>query len=200
MKYGMLLDLKRCIGCHTCTITCKTENYTRPGIFWNQVITQELGEYPSVSKYFLPRMCMQCENPSCVEVCPTGASLKRDDGVVTIDEEKCAGCKYCIVACPYGARYLNVDNGGYYGKELLPNERIGYQEHKVGVVTKCDFCLDRLERGEQPACVKSCIAEARIFGDLSDPESQISRLIRAKHGFQLMKELGNDPSVYYLPP
>ncbi len=200
MKYGLVIDLKRCIGCQTCTITCKTENYTRPGIFWNQVITRELGEFPNVRKYFLPRTCMQCENPSCVEVCPTGASSRRDDGIVTIDEEKCIGCKYCIVACPYGARYLNVDNGGYYGKDLIPNEVIGYKAHKVGVVTKCDFCLHRLERKEQPACVKSCLAEARIFGDLSDPDSQVSRLVRSKHAFQLMKELGNNPSVYYLPP
>ncbi len=200
MRYGMLVDLKRCIGCHTCTITCKTENDTRPGIFWNQVLIEERGEYPAVSKYFLPRMCMHCENPSCVEVCPTGASARRDDGIVSIDEDKCIGCKYCMVACPYGARYLNEDKGGYYGAELIANEVIGYQRHKVGVVTKCDFCLHRLEQKGQPACAKSCLAEARIFGDLDDPESQISRLIRSKHGFKLMDELGNNPSVYYLAP
>ncbi len=200
MKYGMLVDLKKCIGCHSCSLTCKTENYTRPGVFWNQVLTQETGEYPNVQKYFLPRMCMHCENPSCTEVCPTGASTKRDDGIVTIDENKCIGCKYCIVACPYGARYFNADNGGYYGPELIPNEVIGYKAHKTGVVTKCDFCLHRLEQNEQPACVKSCIAGARIFGDLSDPASQISMLVRSRHGFQLMKELGNNPSVFYLLP
>ncbi len=199
MRHGMLIDMKKCIGCHTCTIACKVENVTRPGIFWNKVVEEELGQYPAVRKYFLPRMCMHCQNPSCVEVCPTGASSQRDDGLVTIDEDKCIGCKYCIVACPYGARYLNADNGGYYGRELLPNERIGYKEHNLGVATKCDFCLHRLEKGEQPACVRSCIAEARYFGDLEDPDSQISKLIRSRQGFQLLKELGNNPAVYYLP-
>ena len=200
MRYGMVIDLKRCIGCQTCTITCKTENDTRPGIFWNRVLVEETGQYPQVGKYFLPRICMHCENPSCVEVCPTGASAKREDGIVKVDEDKCVGCKYCIVACPYGARYFNEDNGGYYGKELIANEIIGYRRHKLGVVTKCNFCLHKLDRQAQPACVKSCLAEARVFGDLDDSESEISRLIRSRHGFNLMHELGNNPAVYYLAP
>lgn len=200
MRYGMVIDLKRCIGCQTCTITCKAENDTRPGIFWNRVLVEETGEYPLVGKYFLPRICMHCENPSCVEVCPTGASARRKDGIVSVDEDKCIGCKYCMLACPYGARYFNEDNGGYYGKELIANEIIGYKQHKLGVITKCDFCLHRLDRQEQPACVKSCLAEARIFGDLEDPESEIARLIRSRHGFKLMNELGNNPAVYYLAP
>ncbi len=199
-RYGMVMDLKKCIGCHTCTIACKVENYTRPGIFWNLVLDEELGTYPLVSRRFVPRTCMHCQDAPCVEACPTGASYQREDGIVLVDYEKCVGCKYCIVACPYGARYFNDGKDGYFGRRLAPNEEIGYKQHKLGVAEKCTFCVHRVEKGAQPACVQACIAKARYFGDLDNPQSEVAQLIRSKHGFQLLKELGTEPSVYYLPP
>ena len=198
-RYGMVIDLKRCVGCHACSISCKVAHGTSFGIFWNRVYEIEEGKYPSVRRYSLPRLCMHCENAPCVEVCPTGASSRRADGIVLVDQEKCVGCKYCMVACPYGARYLNEKAEGYFSRELTPYEEQAYKQHRVGVVQKCNFCAERLEIGKQPACVATCIGKARYFGDLDNPDSQVARLIRDKHGFQLQKELGTNPSVYYLP-
>jgi len=200
-KYGMLIDLRRCIGCHTCTMACKVENFTGPGIFWSFVEDEELGSYPLVSRRFIPRLCMHCETPACVDVCPTGASYRREDGIVLIDYDKCVGCQSCIVACPYGARYfVRQDTKGYFGTELIPYEKIGLHKHKPGVVEKCTLCHHRVENGEEPACVRACPAEARVFGDLNDPNSKVSKLIRSRHGFQFHKDLGCEPSVYYLAP
>jgi molybdopterin-containing oxidoreductase family iron-sulfur binding subunit len=198
MRYGMVIDLKKCVGCMACTIACKTANYTRPGIFWNVVKDQEFGRYPSVSRIFLPILCMHCENAPCVEICPTGASYRRDDGIVMIDYDKCVGCKSCIESCPYGARYFNEDPTGYFGLQLTANEKIGYEQHKIGVVEKCTFCADRLKQGKEPACVQTCVGKARYFGDLDDPYSEVSKLKRGKHGVQLKREFGTNPSVYYL--
>lgn len=199
MRYGMAIDLKKCIGCQTCTIACKAENGTGPDIFWNIVKDQESGRYPLVTRVFLPLPCMQCEDPSCVSVCPTGASYRRDDGIVLVDPEKCVGCGYCVEGCPYGRRYLNKRRVGYYGKEETPNEQIGYSQHETGVAEKCTFCSHLLEQGKEPACVKACPVKARTFGDLEDPNSEVSQLITSKKGFQLLKELGTNPSVFYLP-
>ena len=198
-RYGMLIDLKRCIGCHTCTLACKVENSTKPGIFWNRVSDEELGQYPSVSRRFLPRLCMHCENAPCVEVCPSSASSRREDGIVLVDYDKCVGCKYCIVACPYGARYFNGEKAGYFGSGFTPQEELGYREHRVGVTEKCTFCVHRVEKGQEPACVQSCPTKARYFGDLDDPNSEVSQLMRSQRGFQLLKELQTNPSVYFLP-
>jgi Fe-S-cluster-containing dehydrogenase component len=199
MRYGMVIDLKGCVGCMACTIACKAENQTRPGIFWNIVRDQEFGEYPMVTRVFLPTPCMHCKEAPCIEVCPTGASHHREDGIVLIDDEKCIGCKYCIEACPYGARYFNGDADGYFGAELTEMEKIGYTRHKLGVVEKCTFCFHLLEQGKEPACVQTCIGKARYFGDLNDPDSKVSQLIKSRHGTQLLRELGTEPSVYYLP-
>jgi len=182
-----------------CTIACKTTNHTRPRIFWNIVKDLEAGKYPLVRRYFLPILCMHCKNAPCIEVCPTGASYRQDDGIVAIDYEKCVGCKSCIENCPYGARYFNGDPGGYFGDQLTTSEKIGYEQHKVGVVEKCNFCIDRLKQGKEPACVQTCVGKARYFGDLDDPKSEVSKLIKSKRGFQLQKECGTDPSIYYIP-
>jgi dimethyl sulfoxide reductase iron-sulfur subunit len=198
MRYGMVIDLKKCIGCMACTIACKVENGTRPGIFWNKVKDQEFGEYPTVTRTFLPVPCMHCENAPCVTGCPTGASYRREDGIVAIDPNKCVGCGYCIENCPYGARYLNKKSDGYFGSELIPSEEVGFKKHKIGVVEKCTFCSHLLERGKEPICVRTCIGKARYFGDLDDPSSEVSQLITSKRGFQLLKELGTNPSVYYI--
>lgn len=198
MKHGMVIDLKKCIGCMGCTVACKVENVTRPGIFWNVVKDLEFGKYPTVTRIFLPVQCMQCENAPCIEVCPTRASYRRDDGIVMIDPDKCSGCGYCIEACPYGARYLNDKAGGYYGKTLTPNEELGYRKHKLGIVEKCTFCVHLLEQGKEPICVRTCVGKARYFGNLDDPNSEVSHLIRTRGGFHLQEDLGTKPSVYYL--
>lgn len=199
MKLGMVIDLKKCIGCHTCTIACKVANGTRPGIFWNLVVDQEVGTYPAVRRQFIPRPCMHCENPPCVEVCPSGASYQRADGLVLIQGSKCLGCRQCMLVCPYGARYLNQGEEGYFRGLLIPPEGILYQNKESGVVEKCDFCADTVARGGEPACVQACPLQARIFGDLNDRNSEISLWIISRPGFQLLKELGTEPSVFYLP-
>ena len=199
MKYGIVIDLKKCIGCMACTVACKVDNNTRPGVYWNKVKDMEFGKYPEVTRIFLPVQCMQCENAPCIEVCPTGASYRRADGIVMIDSNKCVGCGYCVEACPYGARYLNKEVGGYYGKTLTPNEEVGYRKHKLGVAEKCNFCADLLEQGEEPICVRTCVGKARYFGDLDDPNSEICQLIKTRDGFQLHQDLGTKPSIYYLP-
>lgn len=198
-RFGMVIDLKKCIGCHTCTIACKVNNGTAPGIFWNLVIDQEVGTYPSVKRQFIPRLCMHCENAPCVDVCPTGASYKCDDGRVLIVETKCLGCKQCMIACPYGARYLNQSKAGYFKAGLIPTELILYKGKEQGVVQKCNLCKDDVENGREPACVTACPLKARIFGDFNDPQSEVSQLRSSRQGFQLLKELGTEPAVYYLP-
>lgn len=177
-RYGMVIDLEKCIGCDACTVACKAENSVARDIFWNVVYEKEKGKFPSVRRVFLPRPCYHCEEAPCVSVCPTKASYKRDDGIVMIKKERCIGCKYCIAACPYNARTLN---------------------HETDIAEKCTFCEHRLEEDKEPACVVTCIGNARFFGDLDDPESQVSLLIARKGGTQLLKDLGTEPVVYYLP-
>jgi Fe-S-cluster-containing dehydrogenase component len=199
-RYGLVIDVKRCIGCLTCSLACKVENGTGPGVFWNIVKDQEFGEYPNVKRIFLPLQCAHCADPPCVKVCRTGASYKRGDGIVLIDYDKCVGCKYCIEACPYGARCFNENRIGYFGADLTPYEDMVYRKHQVGVAEKCTFCVHKIEKGEQPACVQACVGKARIFGDLDDPGSEISLVIKNKGAKQLKKELGTDPSIFIIPP
>jgi len=194
----MVIDLKRCVGCYGCQIICKAEHFTPPGIFWARVLKEEFGDYPA-RRISLPLLCMHCREPECLRVCPTGATQQRPDGIVVIDKNQCIGCRYCMVACPYNARYFYAGPRSYYPAGFTPYEELGYQNHVPGTVQKCDFCVERLERGLEPACVANCMCKARYFGDLEDPESQVSRLIRERRGFQLNPELGTDPSVYYLP-
>ncbi len=200
MRYGMVIDLSSCIGCQSCTMACKVENGTPKGVFWSKVLHKESGKYPTPKRAFLPVLCMHCENAPCVEVCPTGASSKRPDGIVAVDYDKCMGCRYCETACPYDARTLLEEIEPYYPEfGFTPYEQMMYQEHQKGVVEKCNFCVERVAQGEQPACVATCPAYARHFGDLDDPNSEVSKLIAQRHGYQLLPELGTEPSVYYLP-
>jgi len=206
-RLGMVIDLKRCYGCYACVMACKLKNHTPPGVFWSRLLKGEAGTYPNTVRQALPVLCMQCEEPSCVEVCPTGATYQRpEDGIVVVDKNKCMGCKYCIMGCPYGARYSVERWESYFpdGLPLSPYEEFAksfWEEHSgVGVATKCDFCLDRLGTGKEPACVEACPAKARTFGDLDDPDSEVSVLIRRHRGTQLNPELGNKPKVYYLEP
>ncbi len=211
-KLGLVIDLDTCVGCHACAVSCKEWNaggiagpltdsdpYGKApdGVWFNRVHSYEVaaepagcgsggGEaQPAITLHF-PRSCLHCETPACVTVCPTGASYKRaEDGIVLVDEDKCIGCKLCSWACPYGAReYSAVE----------------------GVMKKCTLCVDRIynehldEAERQPACVQACPSRARHFGDLGDPESDVSKLVAARGGVDLMPGLGYRPTNQYLPP
>ena len=198
-RYGMVINLKRCIGCDTCTIACRAANGTSRGIIWNHVLKYETGKYPYSKQNFLPITCMHCEEPECQKVCPTGAIIKREDGIVVIDSDKCTGCRYCMVACPYAASYFLDKWHTYYPQHITSYEKVNWEKHEIGAVQKCDFCLERVEQGLQPACVLSCPTSARFFGDLDDPTSEVSTLIQERGGFVLNPELGTKPAVHYLP-
>ena len=200
MRYGMVIDLKRCFGCYGCQVSCKAEHATPPGVFFARVVKRESGTYPNVRKVFLPMLCMHCETPPCEAVCPTGATFKRPDGIVDIDREICVGCRYCMQACPYEARYFHAKERFYFGAQgPTEYEAVGYAQHPTGVVMKCNFCAHRLARGEEPSCVMTCPTNARTVGDLEDPHSEVNRLIKERGGEPLHPELGTGPSVYYLP-
>jgi len=206
----MVINLERCTGCQTCVVACKTFNGLGPGIQRVTVLEKEVGEYPDVKRVYIPKRCMNCEDPQCVKVCPTGATSKGTDGVVLIDQDKCMGCRYCMTACPYNARTFYKDHASYYSSPSVWEEK-RYAEHTPGVVDKCDFCQARVEDGRKlgltpgedaeatPCCVVSCIASALTFGDIDNPESAVRKLIAERRGVQLLPEMGTDPSVYYLP-
>jgi Fe-S-cluster-containing dehydrogenase component len=182
MKKTLAIDLDRCIGCFTCEVSCKQENGVALGLAWNKVLTVgPTGRYPDVQMYFLPAMCQECVDPPCVKVCPTGASYQRaEDGIVLIDKAKCIGCQLCMKACPYGARSFNKE---------------------TKVVEKCTLCLHLQEVGEKPACVKNCVAKARLFGDIDDPASDVSKALAAAGAdniHSLPDVNGNKPSVRYI--
>ena len=210
MHYGMVIDLKRCIGCYACVAACRAENATGTGVMFSRVERLEWGKYPAVKRMALPLLCMHCEDPPCMDVCPTGATKQRPDGIVWIDKDLCIGCRYCMLACPYAARYFYDREVPYFangttedGKAApgkTPFEEQGYARHTLGTVEKCDFCSARVDQGLEPACVANCPSKARIFGDLDDHTSPVSGLIRDKGAAVLNPEAGTNPSVYYLPP
>lgn len=195
----MIIDLKKCYGCNACTVICKQRNGTPKGVFWAKVYATETGKYPNARREYTPAMCMHCDNPPCVTTCPTGASYKREDGIVVVDQDKCIGCRYCMVACPYDARYFDFGvNASYFPEmEANPYEKVHAENRKKGTVSKCTMCVDLIEEGEVPACSLVCPAKARIFGDLDDPEFQ--KMISSRNGYQEKKHVGANPSVYYLP-
>jgi len=204
VRFGMIVDLKRCIGCYACQVACRQSNFTPRGTFWAKVLKGEFGQFPTVARENLPVLCFHCKDPPCKDACPTAATQKKENGIVFIDPKLCIGCKYCSLACPYGARAFVKEWQNYFpGENLNPYEEYAqmqwYAKHDPGTNTKCDFCSERVENGQQPACVDACPTSARIFGNLEDPESEVSQLIKKRRGFQLHPELGTDPSVYYLP-
>lgn len=197
MTYGMLIDLKKCIGCHACATACKEAHGTPPGVTRSHVEREVEGTYPDTRLTAVPMLCMHCETAPCVEVCPTGASFKREDGIVSVNKDDCIGCKTCMNACPYGARYYREDERGYFGDTLNEYEEVMYPTMPKGTVDKCTFCADRVDEGagRSQACVAACPAEARLFGELEDICSQAE----AADGYQLLPEEGTGPSVWYLP-
>jgi len=195
----MVIDLLRCVGCNSCTVACRAEHGTPPTIQYHRVEKYEVGKYPVARMKFLPMPCMHCEDPACLKVCPTGATHRREDGLVLIDDDKCMGCRYCIVACPYHSRqFLSRIRNYYPQNNATPYETLKQPEFEKGTAVKCDFCVERLEAGKLPACVDTCPAQARHFGDLSDPDSEVSQLIASHGGYVLKRELDTRPSVYYI--
>lgn len=217
-KLGLVIDLDICVGCHACAVACKEWNDggdfgpladddpygAEPhGVWFNRVHSYEIagpGSRPPQMVHF-PRSCLHCETPDCVTVCPTGASYKRaDDGIVLVDEDKCIGCQLCAWACPYGAREIALPHPKAAASDA------GRKDSKRGTMQKCTLCVDRIynetldERDRQPACVLACPTRARMFGDLGDPDSDVSKAVEARGGFALMPEFGFQPVNRYLPP
>jgi tetrathionate reductase subunit B len=176
-RYAMVIDLRRCVGCHGCSVACKSENKVPLSVWRSWVKQVERGKFPNTQRHFLPRLCNHCDEPACVEACPTKASYQRADGVVLIHEERFIGCKLCMAACPYDARFLH------------PGKKIA---------SKCTFCVHRVDHGLVPACVNTCQGKARIFGDLNDPTNEVARLV-AREPIQVLKpQLGTEPRVFYI--
>jgi molybdopterin-containing oxidoreductase family iron-sulfur binding subunit len=205
----MVIDLDKCIGCQACSVACRLENnvsFVGPdeasagrAVFWNEVFSHTVGEYPNVTTTIVPRPCFHCENPPCVKVCPVGATYRDEEtGLVLQRYERCIGCRYCTVACPYGARYFNWRRPQWpEGMEQYQNPDIALRP--MGIVEKCLFCVHRLEKGLPiPACNQACATGARYFGDLDDPDSEVARLARSPRAFRLLEDLGTEPNCIYL--
>jgi len=209
-RYVMVVDLDRCVGCQACTAACRQTNGTLPGVQWRKVLDVEFGEYPNVQRVFLPVGCQHCADPPCMHVCPSTATRQRGDGIVTIDYDLCIGCAYCAVACPYQARFKVEKPSFAHGDRPTELEQFQFDERQLGVAQKCTFCSDRIDDGlarglipgvdadATPSCVNSCIAEALHFGDIEDPDSNVSRLRAKNNHFRMHEELGTDPGFYYL--
>ncbi len=207
-QWAMVIDQNKCNGCGYCVMACRAHNDVSPEITWNPVLESgKVGE----EQVYLPRPCMQCAKAPCVDVCPVGASYHRPDGIVMMDYDRCIGCRYCEVACPYGARSFNWK--AFEGQNPAVPE---WGEPEVarrprGVPEKCAFCYQRIDRGlslgltpgvdpdATPACVVGCPVSARVFGDLNDPNSPASKALRENPNFRLREDLGTGPRVYYIP-
>ena len=201
----MVIDLKRCIGCYGCQLSCKAEHGTPPGVFFARVIKREFGTFPNTQLVFLPTLCFHCTNAPCVDVCPTGASHYREGGVVDITREECVGCLACTQACPYGARYFNyVEPPEPKHPFHKPTPQFPVPQQK-GTVGKCMFCVHRTDDGKLPACLEACGMEAIYIGDLVEDVAtngnetvRLSRFLKDNDAYRYKEDLGTGPRVYYI--
>ncbi len=213
MRYGMVINLNKCVGCYGCVVKCKQEHFLTPYMTWAKILVSETGKYPASTKHMYPVLCNHCKEPACIDACPTGATKKRDDGIVLVDQEKCIGCKHCITACPYQIRTLYVNRMDYFPNQGPTDyEKLAEKLYplKNDVVVKCNFCVENIDHGiskglkpgidreATPVCVNICPAKAREFGDLDDPSSNVSKLIRENGALQLHPGFGTEPSVFYI--
>jgi Fe-S-cluster-containing dehydrogenase component len=176
-RYALVIDTRRCINCKACVVACRAENRVPLGHSRDWIGEEHRGTWPRLMAAFEPEQCHHCGNPSCVRVCPTGASFQRHDGIVLVNEKECIGCRYCMIACPFDARFFREDEG---------------------VVEKCTFCAHRVDRGATPACVETCPSKVRVFGDLGDPGGELGQLLATRE-FRVKKpQTGNAPQIYYL--
>ena len=237
-RWCMVIDLDKCVACQGCSIACRFENNTpvaKPDqalkgrtILWNDVFpnpvnpTEETGEYPNVKTRYLTRPCMHCENPPCTKVCPVQATFKDEQGLVRQNYQRCIGCRFCTIACPYGVRYFNWsepawegDMANYHNPDRVEGngDLEGPAIRPKGVVEKCTYCIHRLRKAEAralaegrpfradeyvPACVQTCTGKARFFGDLDDPNSTVSQLAKSSRAFLLQEDVGTRPKTTYL--
>ncbi len=184
-RYAMVIDLRKCIGCRSCMVACKSEFGTPLGVWRTWVKEGDKGDYPNTKRIFMPHLCNHCDYPVCVRNCPTQATFKHKDGFVLQRYNRCIGCRTCMVACPYNARHL------------IPAKRTD-KNLPTMVVDKCTFCFHRVKKGLVPACVQACVGGARIFGDINDPNSEVSKLASKETLTVLKPELGTKPSVSYI--
>ena len=175
-RFGMAIDLAHCAGCQTCVVACQMSNALKPGVAWLSVDTLEWGRWPEGDRAFLPHACLHCDEPSCVKVCPTGASAKRDDGIVEVAYDRCIGCGVCLTACPYGARTINADDRRFFDA-ATPAPYETDSAGRIGVAEKCTLCAARVDEGGRPACVDACPVGVRVFGDMDDPQSDVRAFI-----------------------
>ncbi|MGM0398093.1 MAG: 4Fe-4S dicluster domain-containing protein [Halobacteriota archaeon] len=227
VELGMVIDLHQCVGCGGCNIACKQENNLQEGVAFSSNIIETKGQFPDVAHQYTPTLCNQCQDAPCAEGCPTSALYKGEGGIVMHDPEQCIGCKYCKINCPYEEIHFNkekphkrwdseeatVEGMTASPKELAeettgeatpyynPNRETAEHEHPTrykGVVEKCTFCVHRVKQGELPACVEACPADARVFGDLNDPDSKVNEIL-GKHQPEVRKEKeGTHPKVMYV--
>jgi tetrathionate reductase subunit B len=176
-RYALVIDSRKCINCKACVVACRAENNVPLGKSRNWINEEHRGVWPKLLASFEPEQCHHCADPACVRVCPTGASWQRPDGVVVINESDCIGCRYCVIACPYDARFFREDRG---------------------IVEKCDLCARRLDRGEIPACVETCPSKVRVFGDINDPDGKLREVLDRRQYRVKKPEAGTGPHIYYL--
>lgn len=223
-RLAMVIDLQKCTGCGACTIVCKNENNVQDGILWANKISKTTGKFPNVRYDYLPTLCNHCEKAPCVKVCPTQAMHKDENGITMHDTEKCVGCRYCMVACPYKVISYNGEKPHKFWRNKEPlmagttspnelNEKVGgnvipyYNPERAktyagirpkNVVEKCTFCDHLTTNGKEPRCVERCPAKARIFGDLNEPKSKLLTLLGKYTPFRLKENLGTEPKVFYI--
>jgi molybdopterin-containing oxidoreductase family iron-sulfur binding subunit len=204
-RYGIAIDTARCSACNACSTTCKVENNLPDGVWWTTGKTEggdvrytPGGTYPDgLHMTFYTMSCQNCDNPACVSVCPTGATYKREgDGIVVTDYDECIGCRLCVDACPYNVRVF-LETAPEYQLDFAVGDP-DVVPHQELVAEKCTLCVHRIDRGELPACIEICPAQARYFGDLDDPDSDISKVLGSRESYQLLTESGTGPNMHFL--